>query len=409
MALPALRHIDAFPVDHAGQRYICLRDPDGIVEQQMLLTPTAFFVAAHLDGTNGIRDVQQAFARQFNGQRLAAEDVQRVVQELDAQGFLLTEHFEALRQHIEEAFAASTTRPAYLAGKSYPEHPRQLRSFLAQQFIRDGAPGAGLDPQHGDGAPVRCLIAPHIDFHRGGHAYAHAYLQMFKQGRPEVVFIFGVAHVAPPVPFILTQKHFDTPFGRLETDQEVVQRLAGVCSWDPYAYEMVHRTEHSIEFQTVMLSYLFGPEVRIVPVLCGTFGSEFGTIAPAALSEVTTFLEACQEVCKALGKRASVVAGADLAHVGQRFGDPFEIDETIVREVETRDREDLGYVTNGDAEGFYLSVMQDRNKRRICGLNCIYAALKTAMPAGGNGTLLYHDYAPDPAGGIVSFADVVFP
>ena len=31
---------------------------------------------------------------------------------------------------------------------------------------------------------------------------------------------------------------------------------------DPYAYEMVHRTEHSIEFQAVMLSYLYGSAVH---------------------------------------------------------------------------------------------------------------------------------------------------
>ena len=407
MALPALRNLDVFPVDQDGQRFVCLRDPEGFVEHQMLLTPAAFFLAAHLDGTHDVVDIQYAFAQQFEGQILRSEELYQVVHDLDAQGFLLTDRFQALRRQVEEAFLTSAMRPAYLAGKSYPQQPDQLRSFLAEQFCREGGPGEQPGPHPGDGLPVRCLIAPHIDFHRGGHAYAHAYLHLVKQGQPEVVFIFGVAHVSPPVPFILTTKHFDTPLGGLATDQEIVRRLASACSWDPYAYEIVHRTEHSIEFQVVMLAHLFGPQVRIVPILCGTFGSEAGAVAPAALGDVTTFLEACREVYEALGNRVSVIAGADLAHVGRRFGDAFEINDTVVREVEARDREDLQYIIAGDADGFYRSVMQDRNPRRICGLNCIYASLKTVEYGNGHGALLHYDYAHDPAGGIVSFADVV--
>jgi hypothetical protein len=408
MALPPLRYIDAFPVDQAGQRYICLRDPEGIVEGQIVLTPAAFFVATQLNGESDVRAIQRAFAQQFGGQA-ASEDILRIVNALDEQGFLCSERFEARRQHVEQAFLESALRSAYLAGKSYAAQAGALRTFLDAQFTtRDGGPGEAPGAQSGSGDPLRCLIAPHIDFHRGGHAYARAYLELFKQGQPEVVIIFGVAHVSPPTPFVLTRKAFDTPFGALLTDQGLVRQLEAACSWDPYAYERVHRTEHSIEFQAVMLSYLYGPHVRIVPVLCSTFGSELGGVEPADIAGVRAFLDACQDIVAVLGKRVSVIAGADLAHVGRRFGDAVDISEPIVQGVAKRDREDLQYVTAGDAEGFYRSVMQDRNERRICGLNCIYASLKTIARSGVTGELLHYDYAHDPAGGIVSFADVAF-
>ena len=32
-----------------------------------------------------------------------------------------------------------------------------------------------------------------------------------------------------------------------------------------------HAVEHSIEFQVVMLQHLYGPRVRILPILCGPF------------------------------------------------------------------------------------------------------------------------------------------
>jgi AmmeMemoRadiSam system protein B len=408
MVLPAIRPLDAFPVDQDGQRLICLRDPEGVVEEQMLLTPPAFFIACHLDGTNDITDIQYAFARQSGGQLLFAEDIQRLVESLDRCGLLQTDRFAALQRQIATTFTSAETRPAYLAGKSYPGQREQLRTFLDAFFCHAGGPGERPTVPGRENLPVRCLIAPHIDFHRGGHSYAHGYLRLFKQGQPDTVFIFGVAHAAPPVPFILTQKHFETPFGVLETDRDIVRRLEAVCTWDPYAYEIVHRTEHSIEFQAVMLSYLYGRAVRIVPILCAAFGPELAPENAVIPEEVRAFLDVCRDIVEATPQRLSVIAGADLAHVGRRFGDPFDIDQTIVNSVEARDREDLQHVLAGDAERFYRSVMQDQNRRRVCGLNCIYAALRTVHGAIGNGELLHYDYAPDPTGGIVSFADILF-
>jgi AmmeMemoRadiSam system protein B len=407
MTLPALRQIDAFPITHQGQQFVCLRDPEGIVNGQILLTPQAFFIACHLDGSSDVTDIQYAFARQFGGELLISADIRQVVELLDQHGFLLTERFLGLRRRIEQAFTDAEIRPAYLADQSYPGHSGPLRAFLDGFFARADGPGDRPGPHPGEGRPARGLVAPHIDFHRGGHAYAHGYLRLFQQGKPDTVFIFGVAHASPPVPFILTRKHFDTPFGVLETDLGIVRQLEEVCGWDPYAYEIVHRTEHSIEFQAVMLAYLYGPHVRIVPVLCGFFGTEMAT-EKAMPESVAAFLRRCQEIVDAASPHISVIAGADLAHVGRRFGDPFDIDGTIVSGVESRDSEDLRYVTTADADGFYRSVMKDLNQRRVCGLNCIYAALKTMGPEAGRGEMLHYDYAPDPAGGIVSFADVLF-
>jgi hypothetical protein len=91
MALPSLRHLDVFPLDQAGQRYIGLRDPEGIVEHQIVLTPAAFFVATQLDGASDVRAIQHAFAQQFGGQEVSSADILHLVNELDEQGFLRSE------------------------------------------------------------------------------------------------------------------------------------------------------------------------------------------------------------------------------------------------------------------------------------------------------------------------------
>lgn len=409
MTLPALRYIDAFPITYEGQQLFCVRDPEGIVAQQIFLTPPAFFIAWHLDGARDIPDIQQAFAQQFGGQRLRADDIQRVVAYLDEQGFLHTPRFTTLYQQVAQTFAQSPVRPAYLAGASYPAEAQHLRAFLDDFFLRDHGPGAWTGRQRPSAPPGRCLIAPHIDFHRGGHAYAHGYWHFYQQGQPDTVFIFGVAHAAPPVPFLLTKKHFATPFGTLETDQDIVRRLEAACTWDPYEFEMVHRTEHSIEFQAVMLSYLYGPAVRIVPILCASFGGASALAPPTPHTDVEAFLEVCRSIVADAPHRVSVIAGADLAHVGRRFGDAFDVHDGIVQQVEDRDRADLQHVLTGDAGGFYRAVMRDHNQRRVCGLTCIYAALQTMAQGTASGALLHYDYAHDPAGGIVSFTNILFP
>src|SRR5262245_894941 len=130
MALPALRYIDAFPVEYQEQQYICLRDPEGVVEGQIMLTFPAFFIACQLDGRNDIGDIQYAFARQFGGHLLRHDDIHRIVAYLDENGFLQTARFAELQRRIVDEFMQSAVRPAYLAEKSYPDEPGQLRVFL---------------------------------------------------------------------------------------------------------------------------------------------------------------------------------------------------------------------------------------------------------------------------------------
>lgn len=406
-AIPApLRNIDAAPIEHEGGTFIVLRDTSGYVEEQLILTPAAFFVASLFDGHRSAPEIQTAFSLQFDGARVSESQIQEVADYLDDHGFLLNRQYEAIRQRIDGAFASSATRPAWLAGRGYPAEPEALRTMIDGFFTDEDGPGAVAGP--GSGAHLPGLIVPHIDFHRGHAGYAHGYGKLFAREKPDVVFVFGVAHAGAPVPFILTRKHFETPFGTVETDQAIVSRLVDACAWDPFAWEGRHRTEHSIEFQAVMLAYRYGPGVKIVPILCASLCANYEDDAPEENPATARFLEACRAIASEPGRKVAVIAGADLAHVGKCFGDPFEIDDTVVRNVAERDHEDLAHITGGtvDPEGFYRSVMKDGNERKVCGLNCIYATLKTLEGTVGPGTLHHYDYAPDPSGGIVSFASV---
>ena len=408
MPLPPLRFLDIAHVEHEGSPAVVLRDMEGFVEDPLVLTPLAFFIAAQLNGENEISDVQYLFSTASGGRIIRPEDIERVVAILDEHGFLFTEKYVSLRNGLIENFKAAPARPAFLAGKSYPDNASELQTYLDSQYTRDGAPGRLPPRESPSGKHLPCLIVPHIDYDRGGHSYAHGYLRLAGAAKPDTVFVFGVAHAGAPTPFVMTRKHFETPLGTVETDLDLVDRIVSKCAWDPYEAEIAHRTEHSIEFQAVMLAHLYGSDVRIVPIICGPFVSEEDLANGTRAREVDEYLGACRDAAANSGKRISFIAGADLAHVGQRFGDPFDIDDAVIAEVRKRDEEDLAHLVSPNPESWYASVMKDDNARRVCGLNCIYAALKCADGNITAGDLLHYDYAHDPAGGIVSFANIVF-
>jgi hypothetical protein len=76
------------------------------------------------------------------------------------------------------------------------------------------------------------------------------------------------------------------------------------------------------------------------------------------------------------GRSNIIVAGADLAHIGEQFGDRYALDFSTLNISKTKDEELLGYIANVDAEGFFETVRKERDRRKICGLAPIYFQLK---------------------------------
>jgi AmmeMemoRadiSam system protein B len=99
------------------------------------------------------------------------------------------------------------------------------------------------------------------------------------------------------------------------------------------------------------------------------------------------------------------IAGADLAHMGPRFGDPEPLSPAEIAAIEREDRELLAAVEAGDPAGFFESARRDNDRRRTCGLSPIYTLLRAL--GGGKGALRRYGQWPDPQA-LVSYASVVF-
>ncbi len=404
---PPLRNIEAFPIHHQGQTLICLHDPLGYVPTEITLSPAAFFIAACLDGNHTLRDIQLEFAREFQGALIPSEEIESIVNFLDEHGFLLNDRFQEIKSKIEKEFLQQKVRMPYHAGQSYSSARHELGAYLGSLFTREGGPGPLPAEQESPSVDIVGLIAPHIDFNRGALGYAYAYYKLYQSAKPNTVIIFGVSHNGGDTPYIMTRKHFSTPLGTLLTNQEYIDYVANRVSFDPFQSEIMHRMEHSIEFQVLMLNYLFGTDVKIVPILCGPIDEE-NVSSPIEIPYVKEFIDATTEYINESEERILVLSGADLAHVGRRFGDSFSITPTICENIRQRDYEDLQFAMEVAPEKFYSSVNKDFNKRRVCGLFSIYSLLKIIEGTAKKGELLYYGQAPDPIGGIVSFASLAF-
>jgi AmmeMemoRadiSam system protein B len=405
---PRIRPVEAFPATLDGQPVMCLRDPTGVTEAVLTVPRPLLPILALLDGTRSLIDVQAEVMRQY-GELMLRSQLESLVGQLDQHLFLEGPRLDEERARQREAFLAASVRRAAHAGRAYPAGPDELRAALDGCFTPPKGPG---EARTAGGAVIQGLVAPHIDFARGGPVYAWGYGALAGGTLPDCVVVLGTAHGGlDGHPLALTRKPYDTPFGPLLVDDEVVEAFARRAPGQPFAAEPAHRTEHSIEFQAVWLQYMReraapGHEIRIVPVLA-SFVHECLVAGryPGESPAVRTALDALGDAMAAVPRRYWLIAGADLAHVGPRFGDPWAADERVLARVAAEDRALLEATAARDAAAFFAEARRQDDRNRICGLSPIYALLY--LLPGGRGRVLRYGQWPDPEGA-VSFASVLF-
>jgi MEMO1 family protein len=400
-ALPKLRLVEAFPVEVEGQQLICLHDPLQYATESIAIAAPAFFILTMLDGVRGMVDVQAAFAERF-GAVVGSDDIRELLATLDRHHFLDSARFAARRAEIGASFRAATVRAAAHAGTSYPAEPGALHGQLDGFF--SGVPSAP------SGARLRGVIAPHIDLRVGGTGYGHAYHQIASADRIERVVILGTAHYGGATLFAATRKDFATPLGTVVTDRDFLDRLAARTPQDLYADELLHRTEHAVEFQTVMLQHVLGARgpFSVVPILVTSFHEMVhGRRSPSEDARVADFVAALRATLAEDDRPTVVIAAVDFAHVGAKFGDAAGLAPEILGAAEAKDRRLIAALESGDPERFFETIAADGDRTRVCGLSALYTFL--ALLDGAPGRLLHYDRTRDETTrSSVSYAALVY-
>jgi hypothetical protein len=404
--------LEAVPAEEDGKPVFVLRDLEELTDKPLALSGGGMLLVSLLDGKRTAAQLRDEFLKN-SGAVIEIPVILDLVKALDDAGYLETPVIAEKRKKAFEYFRADPKRPAAFAGPSYPAQPLPLEVVLGKFFSAENGPGKAKNNLPSKPAPLG-LIAPHIDFTRGGHAYAWAYQALSERKAPDIVIALGVAHASPDSPWVFTHKSYETPFGPMEVDDELYQKLSSRVWYEPRADEWVHKNEHSLEFQAVWLKYLWREKApKWIPILVSSFERFSPDAAPSKIATIEKALKDLGEVLKAeiaKGRTVMILNGIDLAHVGLRFGDELEITPELEKKIEAEDRNSLVAAMALDADGFYKSVVADAHWRKICGLSALYTGLRLMKMIGAvqPGRLLAYGQAPDPAGGLVSFASAIY-
>ncbi len=382
-AKPKLRPVQTHFIEHGGRPAILLRDPLHLSDKTLAIPQELAALLALCDGTRDLPALRAAMIVQ-SGFNLAPKTLQKFIDQLDEALLLDNARFvEAQRDAVTRYRSAPHREPAS-AGVSYPSDPNELEVLLTKYMQTIDEPLPAPETQN-----VRALVSPHIDYARGGPIYA----QVWQSATEAVcaadrVVIFGTDHMGGQGRFTLTRQDYSTPWGDFATDQQAVDAIADAIGDEAaFGEELHHIGEHSIELALVWLHYIRrGVPCRLVPILCGSFEPFVTDAADPAQNE--TFIGALRALRQVMTSgRTVVVAAADLAHVGQAFGDMLPVDFVARMRLRASDERLIAQICRGSATGFLNEIKNVGDKFHVCGTPPIYLLLRllsksVGQPAG---------------------------
>jgi len=384
--------------DHPG---LFIRDPYKYSDAMLIIPPPLVECLQCFDGRQTELDLRAMLVRILND--LDVGDIeQNLIGTLSSAGFLEDTQFDAMRAGREKEFADHAVREPAHAGAAYPGEPGELRATLEEYMANPSSPA-----ERDDG--LFAIAAPHVSPEGGWQSYREAYAQLRPEHAGRTFVILATSHYGHPETFGLTRKNFRTPLGEAVTDRGLVDWLEARGGAGVRMEDYCHSFEHTVELQVIFLQHMLGADVRILPVLCGSFArSLFEGGMPEDDDRVRAFFDALGEMGAKEGNKLFWVLGVDMAHMGARYGDSFtaRADEGEMAAVAGRDEGRIGRICASDAGGFWDMVRERQDDLKWCGSSPFYTFLKTAP--GAKGELLKYEQWNIDDGSVVSFAGMKF-
>ena len=353
-----------------------------------------------LDGSRNLAEIRSALALRF-GLTITDRELASMIGQLDQALLIGNGEFRRARRLALAVYREADYRPPSHIGAVYPESANALEAAI-NRWCDETSPNGPVSRPEGDLVGMLC---PHIDYNRGHATYA----ELWRDVEPdlseiELVVILGTDHYGGIGQLTPTVQNYATPYGTLETDKAIVDKLAAAIGPSAFEEELHHRTEHSIELAAVwMHHFMRDRSVTFVPILCGSFHEFTNSESdPDDVPHITATLEALDRVTSE--RRTLIVAAGDLAHVGPAFGDPHPLDEAAKATIKSEDAQSISAICSGDSSRFLEISRNESDRRKICGLPPIYLMLK--LLDGALGIHMGYDQCPaDPTNGsVVSIA-----
>ena len=386
--------------DQKGAIYIMLKDPLELSPHRILIPQDLFYLVRFFDGEHSLEALCEKYEHQF-GKELQSPRLAKMIRRMDQSLLLDNDRSFARIEELRQEFKRQPTRTPACAGASYPDDPLELEKELQHYAARTGVDAAIRTAVRN--RKIKAMIAPHIDPRLGGRVYASTYQALQASDPADLYIILGISHQSTQHPFVLTKKAFQTPFGVVRTERAFVDKVLEQCNVDYLADELVHRDEHSIEFQTLFLKKYLDSGFKIVPIL-----ASFSHFRSGAVEELlNNFISALNSAVKEYNGSVCFIASVDFSHVGPRYGDDFEPDPYFLSKVEQFDRSVINALASQDIAEFERLFTSSNNMYNICG----YPALRTLLgilPSSKPRLLRYDNAIMDDQRSTVTFAGMIF-
>jgi MEMO1 family protein len=399
MILPRLRaNLDFMPSPDKSRPGLVVRDTFQYSDRILLIPPVLVRGLEYFDGERTDLDLRAELTR-LTGELQTGDVVQNLVDALSNASFLEDETYERMRQAKHQEFAESPIREPSHSGSAYPDDRAALEETMAR-YLDGNNNGAAVQG-------LRGIAAPHVSPDGGWQSYRAAYRTLTPELRDRTFVVLGTSHYGDMNKFGLTRKAFSTPFGVTPVNRRLVDELAvqPAAAMEDYC----HAVEHSIEFQVLFLQSIYGPDIQILPVLCGSYAQSIYLGGKPENDEgVRSFLDGLGEMAAREAGNLFWVLGVDMAHMGARYGDNFAAlaDHDEMTAVAARDAARIERVIAGDSDGFWEQVQQNRDDLKWCGSSPIYTFMRAVPEA--RGTLRKYEQWNIDERSVVSFAGITF-
>src|SRR5438874_6130924 len=295
---------------------LLIRDSFRYSNSVMIIPPQLVECLACFDGQQTQLDLR-AMLVQASGELQVGDLEQQFIDVLTQSGFLEDETFAAMKEQREREFAEATVRLPSHAGSAYPEDRTELRETM-KTWMGAEEPGSTTDGLVG-------IAAPHVSPGGGFESYRAAYGLLGPEYRDRTFVVLGTSHFGAPSRFGLSRKPYVTPWGESRTSIALVDELVSKAPDAIATEDYCHVFEHSIEFQVLFLQAMLGADINVLPILCGSYAeSIYRGGKPEANDDVNRFIGTLGEIAAREGNKLLWVLGIDMAHMGRRYGDPFD-------------------------------------------------------------------------------------
>ncbi|MBA7515658.1 hypothetical protein ES705_07700 [subsurface metagenome] len=225
-------------------------------------------------------------------------------------------------------------REPTVAGSFYDADKKSLNIQIENCFLHKIGPGKLPSTIIKGERKIVGLISPHAGYMYSGPVAANGFYKIALGGKLDTIIILGPNHrgFGEDVS-IMVEGKWKTPLGELEIDTDIAEKIlknSKIIRNDPKA----HQYEHSIEVQLPFVQYIFGKNIKFVPI-CMT------------RQDINTDIEIAESICSSVAdKNILIIASSDFTHY-----EPQEY-------AENADKQAINAILNFDSKKLYDMIYQ---------------------------------------------------